>query len=177
MRYFVAKLLLLGLWANAASAEKLSGPKDILHDISLSFSDIPYAAKADDIEVDLSQLSYAYCETLWNCRFQDNDGITHHFGGEEGRLSSKTMSVYDDPQKAIRAFGIGTVREKNAVLEKISHFLSGAPHTCAETFTIMAGGRLGPMNGTQCLWSFSNGTVSATFNIDAHLTILVFGSN
>ncbi|HEV7343260.1 MAG TPA: hypothetical protein VGN68_16675 [Sphingopyxis sp.] len=98
------------------------------------------------------------------CEWVDKAGVAHSFGGK--LLAIKSVSVRPDDRRALSALGIGTARDRSAVLTRVRAFLPEIKIDCLEA------GQAGEGEGiAACGGSFKKGGwIKLLFGPDNRLT-------
>lgn len=98
------------------------------------------------------------------CEWIDKAGVAHSFGGK--LLAIKLIAVAPGDRSALSALGIGTARDRSAVLTRVRAFLPEIKVTCLEP------GQAGEGEGiASCGGSFkSGGWIKLLFGPDNRLT-------
>lgn len=98
------------------------------------------------------------------CEWVDKAGVAHSFGGK--LLAIKSVSVRPDDRRALSALGIGTARDRSAVLTRVRAFLPEIKIDCLEA------GQAGEGQGiASCSGSFRSGAwLKLLFCPDGRLT-------
>lgn len=98
------------------------------------------------------------------CEWVDKAGVAHSFGGK--LLAIKSVSVRPDDRRALSVLGIGTARDRSAVLSRVRAFLPEIKIDCLEA------GQAGEGEGiAACGGSFKKGGwIKLLFGPDNRLT-------